>query len=229
MIIKLNFFITLRCLFKFRDMKKYAWLFAFLFFCSCTNVQKQETTIIGNDIDVPEGYTHKAFVKYIPENQIEKNFISDLKDFEVATNNLDYDKIVELYYPDYFVYLSKVLSINSLDETKKKFKEYLQENLENNNKRFTEHWDKAEKSGVYVTNIINRVKERDGILYLYEFHEVLYSKNDSIFEIEPTYGIAASLNNGKKWHSCSSTDDEELFEVLGYSFSKNSIEKVLSK
>ena len=49
---------------------------------------------------MPEGYTHKVFVKYIPENQIEKNFISDLKDFEVATNNLDYDKIVELYYPD---------------------------------------------------------------------------------------------------------------------------------
>ena len=95
-------------------MKNFAFLLIFFLLCSCTNVQKQESSIIKNDLVVPEGYTHNPFKKYIPENQIEQNFITDLKVFEIATNNLDYDKIVELYYPDYFLYLGQVLSINSL-------------------------------------------------------------------------------------------------------------------
>jgi hypothetical protein len=75
---------------------------------------------------------------------------------------------------------------------------------------------------------MNRVKEGKGLLYLYEYHTFLYSETDTIVKDEAEYSIAASLNNGKKWYN-STNSIEENFEILGISFSREAIDKVLTK
>ena len=95
-------------------------------------------------------------------------------------------------------------------------------------KKYTHVWPNAKYVGPVVTNIMNRVKEGNGLLYLYEYHTILFSETDTIYKDEAEYSIAVSLNNGKKWYN-SANSIEENFEILGISFSRNAIDKVLTK
>lgn len=177
---------------------------------------------------LPSGYSQKGYPEYVPQNDLERRLLADLKEMEKATNKLDYKKIVSLYYPDYFKYLQKQVPDKTLPEIKEKFKEYLASNLSERNNNYTNLWPEAKYSGIIVTNIINRVKEGDGLLYLYEYHTILYSETDTIYKKEGEFSIAASQNNGKKWYSTANSI-EENFEILGISFSRKAIDEVLTK
>lgn len=177
---------------------------------------------------LPPGYSKKKYEEYAPKNDIERRLIADLKEMSDATNRLDYKKVVSLYYPDYFKYLQKQIPDKTIPEIKIKFENYLKQNLAERNKEYTRIWSGAKYAGVVVTNIINRVTDRNGMLYLYEYHTILFSETDTIFKDEAEYSIAASLNNGRKWYT-SANSIEENFEILGISFSRNAIDKVLTK
>ena len=75
---------------------------------------------------------------------------------------------------------------------------------------------------------MNRVKEKDGLLYLYEYHDVLYSEKDTIYKKEAEYSLAVSLNNGNKWYNSANSIKENI-EILGSIFSNESIDKVFKK
>ena len=92
---------------------------------------------------LPSGYSQKGYPEYVPQNDLERRLLADLKEMEKATNNLDYKKIVSLYYPDYFKYLQKQVPDKTLPEIKEKFKEYLASNLSERNNNYTNLWPEA--------------------------------------------------------------------------------------
>lgn len=180
------------------------------------------------DFPIPIGYSHRMYSEYTPQNKIERTLLNDIKVMEKATNDLNYDKIMALTYPDVFKYLKKE-SPNKTDlEIKKLYKKYLKENLPSRMKSFLEHWPKAKYVGEIVTDIKNKVKEGNGLLYLYEYHIILCSEEDTIVKIEPEYFVAVSLDNGNKWFVGANSIGEN-FDILGLSFSWEAIDKVLSK
>ena len=177
----------------------------------------------------PQGYSKNGYVEYVPQNDIERQLLADLKEMNEAINNLDYKRIIDLYYPDYFKYLQKLVPKRSISEIKEKFVEVLQkEQSKDLKQRTTDVWVEANSFGILITNIMNRVKEGDRLLYLYEYHTILYSEKDTLVKDEAEYHIAASLNNGKKWY-VTANSVEENFEILGISFSADAIDKVLTK
>ena len=179
-------------------------------------------------LNLPYGYSKKKYAQYQPQNTIERKLFADLKEMTDATNKLDCKKVISLYYPDFFKYLQKQVPDKTISEIKVNFESYLEQNLAERNMEFTHVWPKAKGVGLIVTNIMNRVKEGNGLLYLYEYHTVLFSETDTIYKDEAEYSIAASLNNGRTWYN-SANSIEENFEILGISFSRNAIEKVLTK
>lgn len=177
---------------------------------------------------LPSGYSKKKYTEYVPQNDIERRLFADLKEMTDATNKLDYKKVTSLYYPDYFKYLQRQVPEKTNSEIKSKFESYLEQDLAERNKEYTRIWPDAKYAGFVVTNIMNRVKEGNGLLYLYEYHTALYSETDTIYKDEAEYSIVASLNNGRRWYN-SANSIEENFEILGISFSRNAIDKVLRK
>lgn len=205
------------------------FVIAVLFSCSNPSENKSSSKKDSTELmNLPSGFTSTRFAEYKPQNQEESNFLSDLKIFEQATNDLDCQKVTDLYYPDYFKQIQKEVPEKSIAEIKAVFPKLIEEELAARKKSFTDMWDQAIGTGVRVTNIINRVKEGNGILYLYEYHLYLNSETDTIYRIEAEYGVAASLDNGNQWYSSSSTDLDEQFAILGYSFSHESIDEVLT-
>lgn len=186
------------------------------------NAESVENSIL------PSGYSKKKYTEYVPQNDIERRLIADLEEMIDATNKLDYKKVVSLYYPDFFKYLQRQVPDKTISEIKVNFEGFLEQNLAERNKKYTSAWPDAQRVGLVVTNIMNRVKEGSGLLYLYEYHTALYSETDTIYKDEAEYSIAASLNNGRKWYN-SANSIEENFEILGISFSRNAINKVLTQ
>lgn len=180
------------------------------------------------DFPIPIGYSHSMYSEYTPQNKIERTLLSEIKEMEKATNNLNYDKIMALTNPDLFKYLKKEAPNKTDLEIKKLSKNFLKENLPSKMKSFLDCWPKATYVGGIVTDIKNKVKEGNRLLYQYEFHTILCSEEDSIVNIEPEYCVAVSFDNGNKWF-ISDASIEENYEILGISFSGEAIDKVLSK
>jgi len=177
---------------------------------------------------IPTGYTRIPISGYVPQNDIERHLMEDLKLQEDATNNFDYKKIVSFTYPDYFKYIQTQYPNKTIQEIKKIYEEILAQYLTEKFKRYISVWPEAKRIGYVVTDIKNRVKEGTGLLYLYEYHTVFYSESDTIFKKEAEYAVCASLNNGGKWYS-TADGIEDIFRVLGISFSKEAIDEVLTK
>ena len=192
------------------------------------NIAENISAESASSSNLPYGYSKRRYTEYQPQNDIERRLFADLKEMTDATNKLDYKKVISHYYPDFFKYLQKQVPDKSIPEIKAKFENYLEQNLSERNKEYTNAWPEAKGVGLIVTNIMNRVKEGKGLLYLYEYHTFLYAETDTIVKDEAEYSIAASLNNGKKWYN-STNSIEENFEILGISFSREAIDKVLTK
>lgn len=224
----------------------YPYFTALIILASCNNNIKQSydyenpnANIVSNEVSaelanpeteeikIPTGFSHGTVEEYSPQSIIEGNMISDLKEMEIATNNLDYEKVTELYYPDYFKYLQKLVPDKKLSEIKTLFRDALKTKLPEKNKQFFDIMPNTKYVGITVTDIKNRVKENNKLLYLYEFHTFICTDNDTIIRNDPEYAIAASLDNGHKWYSTGNSI-EENFELLSISFSNNSIEKALT-
>ena len=195
---------------------------------SAKNVSKDIVQKSASSSILPSGYSKMKYTEYVPQNDIEQRLFAYLNEMTDATNKLEFKKVVNLYYPDYFKYLQKQVPDKTISEIKIKFENYLEQNLAERNKEYTRIWPDAKYAGIVVTNIMNRVKEGSGLLYLYEYHTILFSETDTIYKEEPEYSVAVSLNNGRKWYT-SANSIEENFEILGISFSRNAINKVLTK
>lgn len=195
--------------------------------------QPLDSTINDSIIDnkqgvIPIGYTREAFQEYVPKNAIEKQFLSDMHSFSEAINTRNSKRVVELYYPDYFVLLQKQAPEKSLQQIKEKVQSYYETNFNEIIAAYTKDWNDAKRAGVCITNIVNRVIENGKMLFLYEYHTTLSSDEVTIFKKEAEYSISASLNNGKQWYS-SADNINDLFEILSISFSHSAIDKVLTK
>lgn len=195
-----------------------------------TDTSHVDTTeqIQQEDFPIPIGYSHRMYSEYVPQNKTERTLLSDIKVMEKATNDLDYDKIMALTYPDLFKYLKKEAPNKTDLEIKELYKKHLNENLPSRMESFLKQWPKAKYVGEIVTDIKNKVKEGNGLLYLFEYHTILCSEEDTIVNIEPEYSVAVSLDNGNKWF-VSASNIEDNFDILGISFSWEAIDKVLSK
>ncbi|MCR5044728.1 MAG: hypothetical protein K6A93_11475 [Bacteroidaceae bacterium] len=190
------------------------------------DVPMEET--MGDEEQIPLEYTNRKIDAYVPQNDQERNLLSDLHELEEAQANLDYKKVVSLCYPDFFKLLQEKVPEKSIDELKKVYEEHLEMTLEAWNNEFLDSWQNAKRAGVCVTDIKNRVREGNKLLYLYEYHTVLYSDSSCIYKQEAEYSVAVSLNNGKKWYS-TPNGINDLWEILSYSFSEQSIDQVLRK
>jgi hypothetical protein len=217
-----------------------------LSFASCNNssdkqsnysyndyTQPLDSTINDSIIDdkqrnIPIGYTRDAFHEYVPQNAIEKQFLSDMHSFSEAINTRNSKKVVELYYPDYFVLLQKQAPEKSVKQIKEKVRSYYEANFNEIIAAYTKDWNEAKRAGICITNIVNRVTENGKILYLYEYHTTLSSDEVTIYKKEAEYSVSASLNNGKQWYS-SADNINDIFEILSISFSRAAIDKVLTK
>ena len=190
------------------------------------DVPMEETGI--DEEQIPFEYTNRKIQAYVPQNDQEKHLLSDLHELEEAQANLDYKKVVGLCYPDFFKLLQKKVPEKSIDELKKAYEEYLEKSLEAWNNEFLNSWKNAKKAGICITDIKNRVREGNKLLYLYEYHTVLYSDSSCIYKQEAEYSVAVSLNNGKRWYS-TPNGTSDLWEMLSYSFSEQSIDQFLRK
>ncbi len=216
-------------------------LLSTLFILSCSNnVSTTRNEVVTNEDsielngslrDIPLGFTTIKYAKYVAKNDEEARFIHDMYDMLKARQDKDCEKIVELYYPDYIKLIQHEIPEKSVDEIKDLLKLYLEENVEEMNATFTNQWKYAVVAGLCITDIKNRVKEGDGILYLYEYHNTLISETDTIFKKEAEYSIAASLDNGNTWYAINPEggDLNEVFEILGVSFSHKAIDEVLTE
>lgn len=187
-----------------------------------------DLNIIDKQDKIPIGYTREAFQEYAPQNNIEKKFLSDMRSFSDAINSKNSKRVVELYYPDYFIMLQKQVPEKSIKQIKDKVQSYYEVNFDEIIKTNTKDWNEAKRAGVCITNIMNRVSENGKMLYLYEYHTTLSSDKETIYKKEAEYSVGASLNNGKQWHS-SADNISDIFELLSISFSRSAIEKVLTK
>ena len=178
--------------------------------------------------DIPVGYNIQPVQQYIPKNNIELNLMSYLYEYSSAMVSRNAKKIADLQYPDYYILLQKELPDKSIIELKEKVQLYYEENLDNIIEEYTKDWSKAKFARPYVTNIVNRVKEGNKLLYLYEYHTILYNETDTIYKDEAEYSVIVSLNNGNTWYATSNNIDE-IFELLSMRFNRNSIEEVLTK
>lgn len=185
-------------------------------------------SIVDDDGDIPVEYTREPFHEYAPQNAIEKKFISDMHNFSEALNTRNSKKVVDLYYPDYFVLLQKQAPEKSVKQIKEKVESYYEANFDEIIAAYTKDWKEAKRAGVCITNIINRVSENGKLMYLYEYHTTLSSDDETIYKKEAEYSVGVSLNNGKQWYS-SADNINDLFEILSISFSRSAIENVLSK
>lgn len=177
---------------------------------------------------IPSGYTHYAFKEYVPINTIEKQLMKDIKALDIATQNLDYKSIANLTYPDYYKFIQKQIPDKSISEIKTQYEKILAKGLDDRLRKRAKDWPDTKHVSLIVTNILNRVKEGNGLLYLYEYHEVLLSETDTIYKNENEYSIVISLNNGKKWYT-GANSIQENFEILGLRFSNESIEELFTK
>lgn len=227
-------------------MKKICFCGLFiLMFASCNNAIKQTANsyndytesvdTVVSDVstvdmldEVPMGYTREVYKEYVPKNDVERKFLSDMKKFSEALNSRNSEMIVKLYYPDYFVLLQKQATDKSIKQIKDKVQSYYENNFDAIIGAYTKDWAKANRAGVRITNILNRINENGKMLYLYEYHTMLSSSEDTIFKKEAEYSVAASLNNGKQWYS-SADNINDIFEILSISFSREAIDKVLTK
>lgn len=222
----------------------YATIFV-LVFASCNSGNMKQTsyynnnysasldTVVADSIvddhsDIPVEYTREPFHEYVPQNAIEKKFISDMLNFSEALNTRNSKKVVALYYPDYFVLLQKQAPEKSVKQIKEKVQSYYEANFDEIIAAYTKDWKEAKRAGVCITNIINRVSEKGKLMYLYEYHTTLSSDKETIYKKEAEYSVGVSLNNGRQWYS-SADNINDLFEILSISFSRSTIESVLSK
>ena len=185
-------------------------------------------SIVDDNGDIPVEYTREPFQEYAPQNTIEKKFISDMRNFSEAINSRNSKKIVELYYPDYFVVLQKQAPEKTIKQIKDKVQSYYETNFTDIIAAYTKDWKEAKSAGVCITNIMNRVSENGKLLYLYEYHTTLSSDEATIYKKEAEGSVSVSLNNGRQWFS-TTANINDLFEILSISFSRSAIEKVLSK
>ena len=57
-----------------------------------TVVEESVEDTVPNMI-LPSGYSQKGYPEYVPQNDLERRLLADLKEMEKATNNHDYPKI----------------------------------------------------------------------------------------------------------------------------------------
>lgn len=197
-----------------------------------TDTLKPDVTAQQNAIsNMPSGYTLTSYPEYNAKNEEEAHFMHDMKEMLIARQNKDCEKIVGLYYPDYIKLIQKSVPKKSEDEIRQLLVLYLEENIEMMNAAFTNQWEDAVSAGLCITDIKNRVRENNGILYLYEYHNTLMSEVDTVYKKEAEYSVAASIDNGKTWYAISPEggDWSEIFKLLEVRFSHKAIDEVLTE
>lgn len=192
------------------------------------NVNDTDVSYKDNSIDIPIGYTYQTIQEYVPQNEVEENLLSYLHEYSLALENRNAKKLVELINPDYVVLLQKKIPNKTTKEIKEKLPLLYEKSIEGMIREFTKDWDKAENASSRITNIINRVREGNKLLYLYEYHSMLFNKTDTIFKEETEYSVVSSLDNGKTWYA-TNNNMEEIYEMLGLRFKKSSIDEVFAK
>ena len=215
--------------------------FCALLFISCNNNKHHKTSKVDNatiydnnnvniqhEENIPNDYTKQSPQKYVPINSTEENLFNYLREYSCALNTKNAKKIVELHYPDYFVLLQKKIPNKSIKEIKEKVQLYFEQNFDDIIGEYTKEWPKAKYADSHVSNIINRVKEGQKLLYLYEYHTMLYNETDTIYKKEAEYSVVVSLDNGKTWYS-TSNDTDDTYDLLSMKFNKASIDNVFSK
>ena len=196
------------------------------------NTPETEETVQQKTItNIPSGYTSEAYLEYDSKNEEESHFIRDIKETLSARQNKDCERIVELYYPDYIKLIQKEVPEKSEDEIKQLLVSYLEEHVDEMNEAFTNQWEEAVSAGLCITDIKNRVREKNGILYLYEYHNTLISETDTIYKKEADYSVAVSLDNGNTWYAISPEGGDwgEVFKLLEVRFSHKAIDEVLTE
>lgn len=210
-----------------------------IFLFSCNSKSNRDATIANNVMDtsvnnhveindIPIGYTNQTIKEYEPQNEIEENLLLYLHEYSLALEKRDAKKLVELINPDYVVLLQKRIPNKTTKEIRDKLPLLYEKSLEGMISEFTKDWDKAENASSRITNIINRVREGNKLLYLYEYHSMLFNKTDTIFKKETEYSVVSSLDNGKTWYA-TTNDMEEVYEMLELKFKKSSIDEVFAK
>ena len=178
--------------------------------------------------DIPYGYTKQSYQEYVPLNAAEKNLVHYLHEYSNAMEARDAKRLVKLINPDYAVLIQKKIPNTTVKEIREKLPLLYEKSIEEFIARFTKDWDKAENGSSRITNIINRVREGNKLLYLYEYHSMLYNKTDTIYKIEKEYSVISSIDNGKTWYATTNNMDE-VYEMLGLRFKKSSIDEVFTK
>ena len=192
------------------------------------NVNDTDVSYKDNSINIPIGYTYQTIQEYVPQNEVEENLLSYLHEYSLALENQNAKKLVELTNPDYVILLQKKIPNKTTKEIKEKLPLLFEASIEGMISEFTKDWDKAENASSRITNIINRVREGNKLLYLYEYHSMLFNKTDTIFKEETEYSVVSSLDNGKTWYA-TNNNMEEIYEILGLRFKKSSIDEVFAK
>lgn len=177
---------------------------SFIFSCSsntnrnaASNANLNNQSSLQAEDDIPSGYTRLSPHEYVPNNTMEENLFNYLHEYAAALKSRNAEKIIELYYPDYFVLLQKEIPNKSVNEIKEKMQLYYEQNFDTIIGEYTNAWPKAKYADSRVTKIINRVKEGDKLLYLYEYHTMLFNETDTIYKKAEEYSVAVSLDNGK--------------------------------
>lgn len=174
-------------------------------------------------LNIPEGYTTGDITLYVPQNEEEKNFMSDMMRMETAIVKHDYKTIVKMLPPDYWTELSKETKIFEIDELKAKVEKACPQIYEDKIKTYKDKFENLKYIKTYITDIKNRVQEGNNIMYLYESYNLFYIGEDSIRELKPVYSIAESIDNGIHWFTL---PEKGYFSLLKYRFSNEAIDKV---
>lgn len=193
---------------------------------ACDNSKQQEHP--NEIVFIPSGFQRSGFEEYVPTSDVEYNFLCSVKEIYSAYSSHDWEHYVALYYPDIFRYVQEEYPNMSLEDIREMMIKQMSYNDSVRMSQIKRVWDFATGENVCITDIRNRVIEKDGMLFLYEYHQVLYSVDDTIYNNEPEYGVAVSIDKGNTWYGTAS-DISTIFKILGYRFSERSINEVLTQ
>ncbi len=171
---------------------------------------------------VSEGWYNETLTPYTGKDKAEKNMISQMNTYNNALFRGDIDNASLYIYPDGIKYYRKYypeISDKAIIQTIYKDVSEMYQTLK------TTYDKKGIDYNIIVSNITNRVEDREYIIITFEAVSVLTQGEKRIHD-NPETNIGVSHNKGKNWTFLALIDDTP--NILRMRFDEETINKIMN-
>ena len=207
-------------------------LFLVLFFCSCTNMPKQNIVCeeynykpnikeCKSNKELPNGAFLGEVIQYEGMDKMEKNMISQFGSYNLALLRGDFDNASRYQYKDAITYFRKFYPGEPDEQIMRNFFSSVSEEMVQTIRKYQEH---GIELNIVVSRIVRKVTQGDNIIYVFEIVSNMIGDKLQI-HMSPEETIAVSTNSGKNWTF--NTVNEDTPNILRVSYSDELVDKVM--